>query len=127
MKGQDEVNTRNSMIICDFLPFGFDRLAPVYESLTGIGVDGPTLMKIGEKISNLNRLVNVQNGRSRKQDTLPQRFFQEKQLAGIFKDKFLNEEIFSQWLDVYYQNRGWDNRGIPTDSKLSELGLKRLT
>jgi aldehyde:ferredoxin oxidoreductase len=126
MKGQDEVSARNSMIVCDFVPFGFDRLAPLYASLTGIEVDGPALMKIGERIFNLNRLVNIQNGRSRNQDTLPQRFFQEKHLAGIFKGRFLTEEIFSQWLDKYYQKRGWNNQGIPTDSKLNELRLQRL-
>ncbi|MCK4837137.1 MAG: aldehyde ferredoxin oxidoreductase family protein, partial [Candidatus Aminicenantes bacterium] len=117
-KGQDEVNARNSMIVCDFVPFGFDRLAPVYKSLTGIEVDGSRLMRIGEKISNLNRMVNIQNGRTRNHDTLPQRFFQEKHMAGIFKGKLLTEEIFSQWLDMYYQKRGWDNRGIPMDEKL---------
>ena len=126
MKGQDEVNARNSMIVCDFVPFGFDRLAPVYESLTGIEVDGSDLIKIGEIISNLNRLVNIQNGRSRIHDTLPRRFFQEKHLAGIFKGRFLTEETFSRWLDMYYRKRGWDNQGIPTDSKLNELGLQRL-
>lgn len=127
MKGQDEVNARNSMIVCDFVPYGFERLAPVFASLTGVDIDGAGLMKIGEKISNLNRLVNIQNGRSRKQDTLPQRFFQEKHQSGIFKGKFLTEEIFSQWLDMYYHKRGWDRKGIPTDSKLKELGLQRLT
>jgi aldehyde:ferredoxin oxidoreductase len=126
MNGQDEVNARNSLIICDFVPFGFDRLAPVYESLTGIQMDESRLMKIGEKISNLNRMVNIKNGRSRKDDTLPPRFFREKHLSGIFKGRYLSEEIFSQWLDMYYRQRGWNEQGIPTDSKLHELGLARI-
>lgn len=126
MNGQDEVNARNSLIVCDFVPFGFDRLAPVYESLTGIRMDEARLMKIGEKISNLNRMVNIKNGRSRKDDTLPPRFFREKHQAGIFKGRYLSEEIFSQWLERYYWKRGWDREGIPTDSKLIELGLERI-
>jgi aldehyde:ferredoxin oxidoreductase len=83
-------------------------------------------MKIGEKISNLNRMVNIKNGRSRKDDTLPPRFFREKHLSGIFKGRYLSEEIFSQWLDMYYRQRGWNEQGIPTDSKLHELGLARI-
>ncbi len=123
MKGQDEVNARNSLIICDFLPFGFDRLVPIYESLTGIKVDESRLMEIGEKISNITRMINIRNGRTRKDDTLPQRFFKEEHLAGIFKGKYMSMEIFDQWLDMYYQARGWDPKGIPTDAKLKELDL----
>lgn len=126
ISGQDEVNARNSLIICDFVPFGFDRLAPVYESLTGIKMDEDRLMKIGEKISNITRMFNIKNGRTRKDDTLPQRFFKEEHLSGIFKGKIMSEEIFARWLDLYYDRRGWDREGIPTDEKLNELGLKRL-
>jgi aldehyde:ferredoxin oxidoreductase len=73
--GQDEVNTRNSLIVCDFLPYGFDRLSPVFESLTGIPVDEGRMMQVGERISNLTRQFNIKNGRTRSDDTLPERFF----------------------------------------------------
>jgi len=124
--GQDEVNARNSLVICDFVPFGFDRLAPILEKITGLNYTADDLQKLGEKISNLHRMYNIKNGRTRKGDTLPQRFFKEKQLSGIFKDQFLTEEKFNQWLDMYYQERGWDKNGIPTDEKLAELNCKRL-
>jgi aldehyde:ferredoxin oxidoreductase len=125
-KGQDEVNARNSLIVCDFLPFGFDRLAPIYESLTGIRMDESRLMEIGEKISNLTRMINIRNGRTRRDDSLPQRFFKEKHLAGIFKGEFMSPEIFSKWLDMYYRSRGWDSEGVPTDATLKRLGVNRL-
>ena len=83
-------------------------------------------MKIGEKISNITRMVNVKNGRTRKDDTLPQRFFKEEHLSGIFKGKIMSEEIFSQWLDVYYDKRGWNREGVPTEDKLKELGLEKI-
>lgn len=124
--GQDEVNARNSLIICDFVPFGFDRLAPILQKMTGMNFSADDLQKTGEKISNLNRMYNIKNGRTRKDDTLPQRFFKEKQLSGIFEGKFLDEEIFDQWLDMYYQERGWDKNGIPTDEKLNQFNLARL-
>jgi aldehyde:ferredoxin oxidoreductase len=124
--GQDEVNTRNSLVICDFVPFGFDRLAPLLEKITGLQVSPDDLVKVGEKISNLNRMYNLKNGRTRKDDTLPPRFFREKHLSGIFKDRYLTEETFQQWLDLYYRERGWDSAGIPTAEKLAELSLERL-
>lgn len=125
-EGQDDVNARNSLIICDFVPFGLDRLAPVLQALTGIKTDVQKLLELGEKISNLTRMYNYRNGRSRSSDTLPQRFFKEKQESGMFEGKFLTEKIFSEWLDKYYHVRGWDPEGYPSDKKLKELGLKKI-
>ena len=124
--GQDEVNTRNSLVVCDFLPFGFDRLSPILQKTTGLEFSADDLQKLGERISNLNRLYNIKNGRTRKDDTLPPRFLKEKHLSGIFKDQYLTEEKFGQWLDMYYKERGWDNDGIPTAETLSRLNLERL-
>lgn len=124
--GQDEINTRNSLVVCDFLPFGFDRLSPILEKMTGLEFSPEELQKLGEKIANLTRMYNVKNGRTRQDDTLPARFFKEKHLSGIFKDRFLTEEKFAEWLDMYYRERGWDEKGIPTNEKLRELNLDRL-
>lgn len=123
---QDEVNARNSLIVCDFLPFGFDRLAPIIQSLTGIELDEEDLMKLGEKISNLTRLYNIKNGRTRADDTLPERFFSEEHPAGIFKGKIMTKEKFGEWLNIYYDLRGWNDKGVPDDEKLADLKLKKL-
>jgi aldehyde:ferredoxin oxidoreductase len=120
---QDGVNTRNSLIVCDFLMYDLDRLAPLFEKLTGMPMTDAQLQKTGEKLSNLNRMYNMRNGRDRTGDTLPRRFFEEKHLAGIFEGQLMTEEKFGEWLDLYYASRGWDARGIPTAGKLEELGL----
>jgi len=125
-KGQDEVNTRNSLIVCDFLPFDFARLGPLLEKLTGMSMDDGQLFKIGEQISNLTRMYNLKNGRTAKDDTLPQRFFKEEHQAGIFKGQLMTEEKFRQWLRMYYDYRGWDENGVPSDKKLNELALRRF-
>ena len=125
-KGQDEVNARNSLIVCDFVPYDLDRLAPILQKLTGMVVTDLQLLTLGEKLSTLTRLYNLKNGRRRRDDTLPQRFFKEKHLSGIFKDQFLSEEIFGRWLDMYYAERGWDREGVPSAAKLNELQLSPL-
>lgn len=124
--GQDVVNTRNSLIVCDFLMYDLDRLAPVFQKMTGIPLSEADLVKAGEKMSNLNRMYNLRNGRTRRDDTLPGRFFTEEHQAGIFKGRQMTEEIFGQWLDRYYSVRGWDAGGAPTVEKLHELGLVKL-
>jgi len=124
--GQDEVNTRNCLVVCDFLPYGFDRLSEVLNELTGLDTTPDSLMKLGEKISNLTRMYNYMNGRRAKDDTLPARFFEEKHEAGIFKDRFMNREIFSEWLQKYYSVRGWNEEGYPTKNRLDSLGLEEI-
>ena len=122
-KGQDDINIRNSLVVCDFLPFGLDRLAPILTKATGIEFTPEKLMFIGERIHNLARLYNLNNGRTGKDDTLPGRFFEEEMTAGLLKGKKMTREFFNDLLQKYYKNRGWDKFGVPTDKKLKELGL----
>ncbi|MFN3346216.1 MAG: aldehyde ferredoxin oxidoreductase family protein [Candidatus Bipolaricaulaceae bacterium] len=120
-EGQDEVAARNSLIVCDFLPFGFDRLAPLFSALTGMVVAPEDLLRTGERIENLHRLVNLARGR--REDTLPERFFSEPHEAGLFAGRRFTRPDFQRWLKEYYQLRGWDAEGRPTPEKLAELGL----
>ena len=125
-KGQDDVNIRNSLVVCDFLPFGLDRLAPILTKATGIEFTPKKLMQIGERIHNLARLYNLNNGRTNKDDTLPERFFQEEMTAGLLKGKKMSKELFADLLQKYYKIMGWKENGEPSSEKLKELGLKRL-
>jgi aldehyde:ferredoxin oxidoreductase len=122
-RGQDDINIRNSLVVCDFLPFGLDRLAPVLSKATGIEFDPERLMFIGERIHNLARVYNLRNGRTGKDDTLPERFFQEEMIAGLLKGQVMTREFFGELLQKYYAFRRWDDEGIPTTAKLRELGL----
>ena len=120
-EGQDEVAARNSLIVCDFLPFGFDRLAPLFSVLTGMEVDPAGLMKIGERIENLHRLINLARGRT--EDKLPARFFSEPHCAGLFAGRNFTPEDFQRWLSAYYELRGWDEAGRPKPETLAALDL----
>ncbi|HSG27629.1 MAG TPA: aldehyde ferredoxin oxidoreductase family protein [Candidatus Krumholzibacterium sp.] len=121
--GQDDVNIRNSLIVCDFLPYGLDRLAPILTKATGIEYTADGLMKTGERIHHMARLYNLRNGRTGKDDTLPARFFEEKMTAGLLEGKVMTREFFGDLLQRYYERRGWDSDGVPTKAKLEEFGL----
>lgn len=123
---QDEIHVRNSLIVCDFFMFGFDRILPVLEKITGRHYEEKDALKLGEKVSALTRMYALKNGRTRKDDTLPGRFFEEKHFSGLFKDKTMTREIFDRWVNTYYEKRGWDHEGVPTKAKLSELGISRI-
>ncbi len=122
-KGQDDVNIRNSLVVCDFLPYGLDRLAPLLTKATGIEFTPEKLMHIGERIHNLARLYNLRNGRTGKDDTLPGRFFDEEMTAGLLKGRKMTREFFAELLQKYYSQRGWDENGVPSPAKLAELGI----
>ena len=121
--GQDDVNIRNSLVVCDFLPFGLDRLAPILSAATGIEFDQERLLFIGDRIHHLARLYNLQNGRTGKDDTLPARFFEEEMTAGLLKGKVMTREFFGDLLQKYYAERGWDEKGEPTPATLKKFGL----
>ncbi len=124
--GQDVVNTRNCLIVCDFVMYDLDRLAPIFERASGIPMSEAQMNVVGERISTLTRMYNIANGRTRRDDTLPQRFFQEEHLSGIFEGRKMDEAVFGQWLEMYYDTRGWDKAGVPTEAKVREMGLNRI-
>jgi aldehyde:ferredoxin oxidoreductase len=90
----------------------------------GWDIDLNGLEKIGERIYNLERLINVQRGVSRKDDTLPYRVMNEPIPSGPSKGRYCLQENLDKMLDTYYKLRGWSQDGIPTSRKLTELGLK---
>ena len=79
------------------------------------------LTRAGERINNLERLLNVREGFSRREDTLPERFRVEPLKEGPSKESVVDLEPM---LDEYYQARGWDlATGFPSPQKLAELDL----
>jgi len=100
----------------------------LYRAATGIEVGEDDLIKVGERITNVERSFGVKvAGWSRKDDTVPDRFFEEPLDAGPHKGVKVKREDLDLMLDDYYQLRGWDvEMGVPTKGKLKELGLNYI-
>ena len=98
-----------------------DDLARLLTTCTGDEMTGEDLMRIGERIYNVERAFNIREGMGRKDDTLPASFFVEK--VTPWGPTGISEANFQEMLDEYYEFRGWDEKGIPTKEKLEELGL----
>jgi aldehyde:ferredoxin oxidoreductase len=77
------------------------------------------MVKVGERIMNVERLFNIREGYTRKDDRLPKRFL-EPLPDGQSKGQTID---VNRMLDFYYRLRGWDMNGIPTKEKLEELEL----
>ena len=85
--------------------------------------DDAYLVKVGERMFNLERAFNIREGFGRKQDTLPKRLLTEP----LHTRKAPGEgQIVShqdEFLDKYYRLRGWTKDGIPAPEKIKALGL----
>jgi aldehyde:ferredoxin oxidoreductase len=78
------------------------------------------LMEIGERIMNLERLFNLREGFTNKDDILPNRFLNEPMPTGNAKGQTVN---FEPMRKQYYEVRGWTAKGVPKESTLKRLSL----
>jgi len=92
---------------------------------TGISqiADPAHLRSAGERIVNLERAFNIRDGFRREHDRLPERFLKEPLHTGTAPGEGQMIRAMDQFLDRYYQMRGWTPEGIPSSQKLNELGL----
>jgi len=118
---QDLAMVYDSLVLCMHYGNEFDEepLADVLTAVTGVDYSKEELLKIGERIWNLARLINVKRGFNRKDDMLPSRILQPLDEGPSAGKKIPYEEM----LNIYYEVRGWDKNGVPTNEKLRELGL----
>jgi aldehyde:ferredoxin oxidoreductase len=112
-EGLDTTNVRNCLVICDFVPMSLERLSELLNAATGSNHTSESLQKIGSNLTHLARKYNVRNGRSYKDDTIPDRFFDEINLGGFMKGKKLDRTFFNSLIADYYQIRGWNKYGLP--------------
>jgi aldehyde:ferredoxin oxidoreductase len=97
-----------------------DGILEYLNAVTGADYTLEELVKAGERTLNAERMFLVKAGFSRKDDMLPRRLTHGPLREGPAKGKVCHLE---EMLDEYYQERGWTKDGIPTASKLKELGL----
>ncbi|TWH83726.1 aldehyde ferredoxin oxidoreductase family protein [Sedimentibacter saalensis] len=88
---------------------------------TGLDYTNRDLLKTSERGIALQRLINVRDGMSRKDDTLPPKMLRAAVIGGRAGK---SPAAFEKMLDDYYKLRGWDENGIPTAKTLEELGLE---
>lgn len=120
----DILNTCKFFMYCGIY---IDHLAELLSAVTGWNIDGQELLKIGERVINLQRLFNMREGFRRDDDLLPERM-KQKPAFGFYKNEGRCAiKDFEGMLDEYYTARGWDAKtGIPTKEKLLELELDEL-
>ncbi|RJQ57672.1 MAG: aldehyde ferredoxin oxidoreductase [Desulfobacteraceae bacterium] len=104
------------------LPIHFQRML---SAATGWDISVQELERIGDRIWNVERLFNVREGKTRKDDLPPRRLLEEPISTGPARGEQLERERYEAMLTEYYLLRGWSpETGIPTKEKRIELGLE---
>jgi len=124
----------DSLGLCKFQTRFISVNAPTFEEwskliklATGLEFTIDELFTIGERIYTLERMFNVREGFTRKDDYPPERMFREGTNAEnvtVEKGTKLDREKYNELLTKYYERHGWDENGIPKKETLSKLGLK---
>lgn len=133
---EDWLAVANSTGFCGRQPnlqaYSAPILSKTFEAVTGVAKDPSEFLKDGERIWNLYRYLNARMGFSRKDDRMPDRFFEpltrstgeEIPLMDYNRTRVLTRRDIEEMLDEYYQERGWDvQTGNPTEEKLKKLGI----
>ena len=98
-------------------------LLPHAEALrraTGLRMFTGSFLDLGERSYNLERLYNLREGLTAKDDTLPMRLTRDLQDPSDPRTRVPLEKM----LPIYYKTRGWDAEGRPTKRKLRRLGIE---
>jgi aldehyde:ferredoxin oxidoreductase len=100
-------------------------LAEYYSAITGFETSPGELKKLGEKVWNIYKLLNVREGFNRKDDMFPSWWkAADNNLLLDYWGRTITRDKVESMLDHYYSERGWDVKsGIPTKTKLTDLAL----
>lgn len=103
---------------------GFEEFIELIEAVTGMKLSIEEMLEIGERIYTTERLFLTREGISRKDDTVPEKFFKPWTHGPKAGTKIENEP-FEKLLDRYYELHGWDQNGIPKSESVKKLGLEK--
>ena len=119
----------DSLGLCKFVTHGFNsphllgygHFNELIRAATGLEFSEAELREVGRRVIDLERQINLEFGRTRADDTLPKRYFDDPMPARATKGHHIEREKFQMMLDEYYAARGWDDAGHLPPARLAEL------
>jgi aldehyde:ferredoxin oxidoreductase len=123
MIGENFSAVKFAGIWCDFWAITPEQIAQILRHAWGREFTEEEVFQIGERIWNLGRLFNLREGVE--PDDIPQKLYAEEgaHTTGASAGRAIGTETFKQALQEFYQIRGWDQSGVPSEAKLAEIGV----
>ncbi|NIB99129.1 aldehyde ferredoxin oxidoreductase C-terminal domain-containing protein [Halobacterium sp. R2-5] len=125
----DEQNSRSArwcLVADDFAGEAAPERGARWLRAAGVDATAESLAVLGERVWNLTRLFNVREGHDRRADALPEAMTVPLP-DGPAEGAAVDRERFEGMLDAYYDARGWNGDGIPTEETLQRLDLTEAT
>ncbi len=115
--------------ICKFICHSFnspnllndEHFATLVKETTGLKFTPAELKEIAKRIIDLERIINMREGVTRADDTLPKRYFDDEMPDGKTRGHKIDRQEFAKMLSLYYQLRNWDQDGKPSTVRTAEL------
>jgi len=129
LKDMQELFTiMDCLVVCKFggrnaFSNSWDEMVNLANWSTGYGYTVEELKKVGARSWTMERLFNLREGLSKKDDTIPERFFSLAIHDGPSKGAVVNKADFEKELEEYYKLWGWSADGVPTREALDGLGI----
>ena len=115
--------------MCKFICHGFnsphflkyEHFRELIRLSSGLDMTEQEIMDVGKRVIDTERLINLREGVTRKDDTLPKRYFDDPMPLGIAKGHHIDRQKFDEMLSRYYALRGWDEDGKVPENRRNEL------
>jgi len=115
------VGTFKFYMYCDIT---MDNWVEMIVYVTSWEIDGAELLKISERVINLQRMFNVCEGSTPKDDFLPTRVMTISEFGKYSSEEIYVAHDFQAIVYKYYQAHNWDLiTSLLTSQKSDELGL----
>jgi len=97
-----------------YVGLGLEELARMISALTGWDVDGRELLRVGERVYDLQRMFKTREGIRKTDDMLPERCLKLPEFGEYASVKECEIKNLSRMLEECYQARGWSKEtGVP--------------
>ena len=123
MIGENFSSVKFSGIWCDFWAVTPEQIGQIFKHAWKREFSDEEVFQIGERVWNLGRLFNLREGVE--PDDIPQKLYATDgaHTTGASAGRSIGTATFKAALQEFYQLRGWDENGVPSEAKLAELGV----
>ncbi|RLF05373.1 MAG: aldehyde:ferredoxin oxidoreductase [Thermoprotei archaeon] len=122
---EDFMAIYDTLGVCKFSRgiFLLDNFREIMKANLGVELGESELLRIGERLNNMKRVVNLRQGLTWKDDSLPKRLKTLPIPKGPSKGAVITPEEEEEMRRDYYRARGWREDGTVPEEKLRELGI----
>ena len=115
--------------VCKFICHGFNSphfvdyiwMKRLIHCASGWVFNEKDIQEVGKRVIDIERMFNNREGISKKDDTLPKRYFDDPMPLKLSKGHHIDRKEFDKMLSRYYKIRNWTDDGIVKKERVKVL------